>query len=200
MEEYVDIPVDESDPVICPWCGTRFEIRPGTNCSNCGGPLPLPPGPDRGDAPPPAPRKFPEGYKLRMIFRNNWSMYTGTIMFLFGLQGALGPIGVGDIFPLIGLAMICNGFYRANRKMKVLEHGLAAEGSVLDAGENESTSENGRHPYFIKYEYEVNGKLCTGFMNCWDESSTSFKPGDPIWVVYIPDGIDYKSSLWPPVA
>jgi hypothetical protein len=188
------------DSVICPWCKTYYEVRPGTNCTNCGGALPPPAGPDRGEVPPPAPRMFPDGYKRKIIYNNNWFMYIGAVIVLINFPTSFNTIQTNAIFLAIGIYMLWKGYDKAKQKVDVLEHGKAVEGFVVEAGENQNMSVNEKHPYFIKYEYEVNGKKYTSSMNCWDESSTSFNTGDPVWVVYTPTNLEYRSSLWPPVA
>jgi hypothetical protein len=198
VEEYEDRTRVES--VMCPWCGTNFEQRPGPNCTNCGGPLPSVAGAQRGDAPHNAPRLLPDGYKTRMIVKSNWQLHFGWVMILFGLFPLISGGKPDFIFPLIGATMIVFGIIHALKRFDILVHGQPAEGIVIQAGENTSEEANGKHPYFIKYQYNVNGKTCSGFMNCWDESSTTYREGDPIWVVYLPDGTDYRSSIWPPVA
>ena len=100
-------------------------------------------------------------------------------------------------FVAIGLFIISAGVYKAIKRLSVLEHGEVAEGVVTNAGLNMDVSENGRHPYAIQYVYDVGGNRYSGLMNCWDEVSTAFIPGDQIWVVYNEKG---DSSIWPPIA
>jgi hypothetical protein len=200
--ETVDNKVEKqfNDSVLCPWCKTYYETRPGTNCLNCGGALPPPPGPDRGDKPPATPRMFPKGYKWRILTANNWRMYIGAVIFFFTFPTSLTAIIFQLPFYGIGAMLIWHGYYKARQKLDILEHGKTAEGLIVEAGENETMSVNEKHPYFIKYEYDVDGRKYTGSMNCFDEFATSFKAGDMVWVVYLPGNLQDKSSLWPPVA
>jgi hypothetical protein len=190
----------KKDSVICPWCKTYFETRPGTNCTNCGGNLPPPAGAERGQAPPIPPRMFPSGYRTRMILYNNWRIFIGGAFALFSFPTSFGAIIFQAPFYGGGLYMVWLGYKKGVKNMEILEHGKSAEGLVVEAGENKSIEVNEKHPYFIKYEYEVDGKKYTGSINCYDESSTSFQAGDPVWVVYLPGEAEHKSSLWPPVA
>ena len=198
IENYSDNTQVES--VICPWCGTNFEQRPGSNCTNCGGPLPSVAGSERGDAPLDAPRQLPKGYKTRMIVKSNWQLHMGWVLIAFGMFPILNGNSPALLMPVIGASMIVFGVVRALKRFDVLANGAAVEGVIVEAGENRGESVNGKHPYYIKYQYNIDGKACSGFMNFCDESITNYQAGHPIWVVYLPDGTDYRSSIWPPVA
>jgi hypothetical protein len=200
MPEIKDVPEKmKVDSVICPWCKTYFATRPGTNCTNCGGQLPSPA--DSGErvhAPHP-PRFFPDGFKRRMILRNNWRIYVGVAVILINFPTSLGSLPFSLLFVLGGGYVGWVGYDKARQKLNVLELGTATDGVVVEAGENSTVDMNGRHPYFIKYEYIVDGKKYNGSMNCWDESIVLYKAGDPVSVVYL-HGIKDSSSLWPPIA
>jgi hypothetical protein len=135
-----------------------------------------------------------------MILKANWQLHIGWVMIAFGVFPFISGNHPAILFPLIGVAMIVMGFVRAFKRFDVLVHGTAVEGVIIAAGENRGETVNGKHPYYIKYQYDVNGKTCSGFMNCWDESSMNYQAGHAIWVVYLPDGTDCRSSIWPPVA
>lgn len=200
-EEFVERKTVES--VICPWCGTEFDTRPGTNCSNCGGPLPAAPQ-DGGlpDMPAPAPREMPKGFKTRMLVKNNAFFFGGIVLIVMNVFAFRDTHGFSafNISLLFGLISIRQGLLVTFRRFDVLQHGEVAKGEVIAAGENTGEEVNGKHPYYIKYRFTVNGKLHSGAMNCWDESSTVYRTGDQVWVVYLPKGDEYRSSLWPPVA
>lgn len=189
--------------VICPWCGTEFETRPGTNCTNCGGTLPvIPTGAGLPDMPPSAPRVLPKGFKYRMLIKDNPALYSGLTLvgvnaFVIKITYGLSPFNISLVF---GIFLLVAGFYRAFWRFAVLQHGQTAKGEVIDAGENKGQSMNGKHPYFIRYSYTVEDKMHSGFVNCWDESSTVYKSGDEVWVLYLPKKSGYRSSLWPPIA
>jgi hypothetical protein len=137
-----------------------------------------------------------------MLVKSNGFLFGGIVLIVmnvwaFNTTHGLSPFNISLIF---GLGSIGRGLLVAFRRFDVLQHGLVAEGEVIDAGENTGEEVNGKHPYYIKYRYSVDGKLHSGFMNCWDESSTVYRAGDEVWVVYLPKGDEYRSSLWPPVA
>lgn len=127
-------------------------------------------------------------------------MYIGVAVFCISFPSS----GFGIIFGLpfygLGAYIAWRGYDKARKKLDILEHGKAAEGLIVEAGENKGLEVNDKHPYFIEYEYVVDGKKYTGSMNCLDEHATSYKAGDMVWVVYLPGALQYKSSLWPPIA
>ncbi|MFL5753079.1 MAG: hypothetical protein ACJ76F_06715 [Bacteroidia bacterium] len=190
----------KTDSVLCPWCRTYYQLRNGTNCINCGGALPPPAGPHRGDAPPPVPRFIPKQFKNKLLYQKNYLLLFGALFAVANFPFSSRLNGLDII--LIGIGAYCcwMGYARAMRKINVLQRGEIAEGAITSAGENLSTEVNGKHPYQIEYTYEVNGTKRKGQMNCWDETSLSHYEGEPVWVVYSTGSFENNSSIWPPLA
>jgi hypothetical protein len=191
--------VQNTESVLCPWCGTYYIIRPGTNCSNCGGTLPPPAGPQRDEKPQPAPRFLPKQFKNKILYKTNWLFIIGAL-FAFANFPFSFRINGFDIFFMAGGVFLCwLGYTRAMKKIDVLQNGEIAEGTIASAHENKNVTVNEKHPFIIEYTYDLNGEKRSGSMNCWDETSLSHYPGEPVWVVYSNKNFEKNSSIWPPI-
>jgi len=111
--------------VTCPWCGTSHtQFQP--NCSNCGGPLPVPPaaqGPTSSPGhapaahdsnaipvPPPPPRPVPNSYAWKLLTSDGWAITA----FVFALLGGIffvtgGGLTLGIITAFVGIPMALLG-------------------------------------------------------------------------------------------
>ncbi|MEM7258351.1 MAG: hypothetical protein AAF404_13315, partial [Pseudomonadota bacterium] len=133
-------------PVTCGWC--ESQIPPPitlTNCPNCGGNLPLPPGPDRGPEPPQAPRQIPRKFEYKLKF--GALFWFGLVFLIVGLSLALVTLGFTLLFALAGGFILRNSWKTATGRIAALKHGHTGEGEVTFVGYDETTTVNGRHPY-----------------------------------------------------
>lgn len=206
-------PVGVQAGVTCPWCKHYWPTVPqGAECANCGGALPAPPGPTRGNPPPQAPRHLPEKYVRDLFLWNNTVAMVGTIFAAFGgLFGGLGvflcvvllPLGLafmafGMLFGGIGLFMRKKSREGAEKQVAALTTGLCAEGQIVSVNQNLYETINGRHPFQIDYVFQVNGQWLSGSAKAWDILHGMRQPREPLWVVYLPSD-PTVSSIWPPV-
>jgi hypothetical protein len=185
---------------LCPWCGTYYKQRPQGNCSNCGGPLSQPAGPERGPAPPAAPRILPKTYRRKILFLTGWKFRIGVLLILTNLPFQFHINGLDILLISIGGYLCWMGYSKGRKKLDVLEHGFIAEGKITEARQNEKIEVNEKHPFIITYSYIRNGQVLTGKMNCWDETSLMHFAGEPVWVVYHSLDFENNSSIWPPLA
>lgn len=199
--------------VTCPWCKHYWQPGAvGVECGNCGGPLPPPPGPTRGHGPPPAPRHLPEKYSRDVLLWKNVGAMVGTFFAAFGgLFGVLGlgllfvllPLGLGFaafgvLFGGIGLALRNAARRSALRQIAALTHGHPSEGQIIAVSSDTSESINGRHPFRIEYVFQVNGQPVGGSTRAWDIVNALRRPGEPLWVVFLPNDPS-ANSIWPPI-
>ena len=200
--------------VTCPWCKLAYPVHPMTpTCSNCGGALPSPAGSARGAPPPSAPRKLPDAYVRNTLTNKNVLVILGIVfasiggLFLalgVGLTFVLPPLGLGFaggglLFGGIGLTLRSFGRKSALRQLDALTRGQVAEGQLVSVGQDFSTTLNGRHPFVLEYVFMVNGLPTSGSTSGWDLSNALRRPGEALWVVYLPEDTTV-CSLWPPVA
>lgn len=69
---------------------------------------------------------------------------------------------------------------------------------IDEAGVDRSTKVNGRSPYKIGFDFEVNGQSYAGKRSTMNKRITRHHVGDRIWVLYDPD--DPKRNVeWPPL-
>jgi hypothetical protein len=192
--------------ITCPWCGTSYE-RFLSNCKNCGGPIPaqtedLPEMEQPGlPLPPAAPRSFSDAYTWRLLTSDGWAVasmvfaFLGAIFTMVGVALTLGIVTafVGIPFALLGLGFLGGGaaifYWRYQEKQKilnVLRWGETARGQVTDVQVNSSVSINGRNPWYIDYEFQVNGQTQPGRVTTLTPPIRYLAPGMPVYVLYMP--------------
>jgi hypothetical protein len=195
----------------CAWCGAFYAARPGPTCSRCGGPLPSPPGPERGPAPPFTPRSLPAGFKRKALITGNVISLVGLVFVVTGVFVAgLGlmlmslddpkvwlAVASGLLFSALGVWIVWLGWRGASRRLRALEWGDTAKGELLSLQPDTSEEINGRNPWRIDFTFEVRGEKQVGSVSCWDPSTELRQPGEPVWVVYDPED-PRRSALWPP--
>ncbi len=207
---------DPSVSVTCGWCKLHYPKRPASGlCNNCGGPLPHPPGPDRGPTPPPAPRVIPARYRRSILWTRNVVALLGLIFFCLGVpflgagvvilstvrswQAFLAFPIVGGVFSALGLPMLLVGRRVGKRKLMALEHGTAAPGEITNVQLNTRVMINGRNPWLLTYSFSAGQEPCDGTAQSFSPHEGGRKAGDPVWVVFAPDDPSI-STLWPPVS
>lgn len=185
-------------PTTCGWCQTQ--VPPPvtvTNCPNCGGTLPQPPGPDRGPAPPAAPRPIPRTFEHKLKY--GALFWFGSAVAVIGLMMSVSTLGFSLIFTGVGGLMVKQSWTAATNRIAALKDGATGEGEITFVGYDESLTVNGKHPYLIRYRWEHDGRYRQGQKTTWDEAALDHFPGEPLWVVYLPEDTR-KSAIWPPLA
>ena len=201
--------------ITCPWCGTSFlSFKP--NCTNCGGPMPLP-APQRPSGapilpPPPAPpRPISDRYVWKLVLVDGWAIagfvfgLLGAIFSVIGLALTLGVITafVGIPFALLGLVFLGGGvalaFWRYTEKQKivnVLKWGSAALGVINAVEQNYTVRINQRHPWQIDYQFQSGGQTLNGQVSTLSQPGPQFQPGQQVYVLYMP-GEPQLNALYP---
>ncbi len=175
----------------CAWCDTVNTDAAATNCVNCGGPLPALPGMDPGPEPPPPPRTLPVKYRRRVMYWKNVRVLVGMMFTIVGCWTIL--------FPIIGIPVWIKGRKMALAKLAALERGRGARAQVVDVWRDTSVTINGRNPWAIEYSFETaEGTVVKGKAQAWDASNADRRPGQPLWVVYLPEDPE-QNAIWPPI-
>lgn len=191
--------------VICPWCGTGY-LEFQSNCTNCGGPIPLPPqfvpeaeaGPR---TPPLPPRQVPSGYLSRRFWSNGSAItgfIFGTLGLVFGMVGGIltltlvaAPVGLpfvfmGILFLAGGGGMIAWYTSEAQRTLQVLREGQAVLGRIQAVEENYLMRINGRHPWTVSYQFDYLGRSYQGKVSSLRPPAPTTRPGGPVFVLVDP--------------
>lgn len=187
----------------CGWCGTTTSDDDKERCTSCGGPLPPLPKPvlvERGlsgaalvpPPPPPAPRELPATYLRRV-------RYTGNVLVILGMIFTL-CFFWALIFPLIGIPLWVVGMRNANRKIRALQEGVAAEGMLASVTVDTSTTINNEHPFKLRYVFDTPRGTFEGTATAWDALQGLREVGEIVQVVYVPGEEETVNALWPPVA
>lgn len=207
--------------IHCPWCGTNYPVFQ-SNCDNCGGPLPYLVAGDTSVprsrvpqdsilVPPPSPRPISSRYLWRLLMADS-SAIVGLVLASLGwvftfvgaiLTAAIVPALVGIPLALLGLAFLAIGgpllyrrYHRAQTVLHVLREGSAVEGQILTLEQNLGVRINGRHPWVIAYEFEVNGRRYQGEVTTLSTPSEGLQPGRTVYALYLPDSPEHN-ALYP---
>jgi hypothetical protein len=128
--------------------------------------------------------------------------------FIFGIVGLGLTAGiitafVGLPFALLGLVLLGGGmvlgYQRYQEKHKivtVLQSGQTTRGQVLAVDENLSVAINNRHPWTIRYGFVYNGQSWEGTVSTLNTPGPALAPGQPAWVLYMPDSPD-QNAIYP---
>lgn len=208
--------------VTCPWCGTTYTGFQ-SNCDKCGGPMPPPvqatapnapnfnPYSVRLPAPPPAPRPIADRYAWTLMFTDGWAVAAlvfsilGAVFTLVGFVTTIAIITafIGLPFLVLGLGFLIGGLAIIQRRLKsaretveVLKTGQATEGQITGLEENYNVRINERHPWTIRYMFQVGGQNYTGQVNTLNMPGPLLQPGQPAWVLYLPN-TPQRSALYP---
>jgi len=203
--------------ITCPWCGTNYAVFQ-SNCQNCGGPLPAVEGTtgssvssDILPTPPPAPRPISNRYVWRLLTSDGGAIAAfviGLLGLIFSLVGAGLTIGiitafVGVPFLLLGVTLLGTGagvflwrYQQKQQVVKVLREGEATIGKILEISENFSVSINGRHPWILRYQYQVNGQSQDGKVATLNQPGQPLQVGKAVRVLYLAAAPKW-SSIYP---
>jgi len=202
--------------LTCPWCGTNYtSFQP--NCDNCGGSLPLPPemapSPPAKSlvSPPPPPRHVPRQALWHIMFSDGWAI-SASIFSLLGLVFVvvgvpltvslvaalvgLPFLGLGLVFLAGGIAILVWRYQTAQETVEVLREGEAVVGEIVSVIQNYQVRVNGRYPWTVKYDYEVDGRLYGGKVTTLSRPDLSQEPGTPAYVLFMPDDPG-QSTIYP---
>lgn len=162
-------------------------------------------------APPPAPRPISDRYAWRLVLTNGIAVaglvfaILGAVFSLTGLGLTMGVITafVGIPFLLMGLLFLALGggiliwrYQLAMRVVNVLRWGEAVRGQVLDVREDTLVMVNNRHPWVIDYAFEAGGQQIKGSVATLNRPVAALQPGQPAYVLYMPDAPQYN-ALYP---
>lgn len=202
--------------ITCPWCGTHYTAFQ-SNCRNCGGPLSPalePSALQRDDefvSPPPAPRSISDSYVWRLMFADGWAITAGVfallgaIFSMVGMGLTLGIItafvgipflGLGLLFLGLGAVILNRRYQEAQKIVMVLRQGEATRGQIEHTEENLSVRINGRHPWTIRYNFQLNGRSYRGQVTTLNYPGPQLQPGKAACVLYLPNAPEVN-ALYP---
>ena len=200
--------------IICPWCGTNYPVFQ-SNCKNCGGLLRAVEvtagssvSTENTPAPPPAPRAISKSYVWRLLSTDGWAIAAfvfGLLGGIFSLVGVGLTIGiitafVGVPFLLLGLAFlgigggVLNWRYKETQKVvNVLRVGEATSGKIVEVQENYSVRINGRYPWVIRYQFQVNGQNYEGKVSTLNPVGEKLQAGKVVCILYLQTAPQWNS-------
>lgn len=157
--------------------------------------------------PPDAPRELPKkfmskyagaGQKFFLLFGSLFGGIGGSLGFLFLIIGITSAelifALIGGIFTLlfggIGGGFVYFGLKKVLMQRKIFQTGDTALGQVTESGRDTSVSVNGKNPYRIHYEFEVNNRLYSGEFSTFEAQLRRLQPDHQVYVLYVPDDPD----------
>lgn len=81
----------------------------------------------------------------------SWARVRGTRYATFPIW----VLGIVGVFPTVGVLLVFFAVRSNRRETRAYSHGIAALGQVTFAGEDLSTSINGRHPFQVQWSFEA---------------------------------------------
>lgn len=168
--------------------------------------MPPPPGQGLGEPPPPVPRALPNRFAFRSKWSRNILALVGAIFFLVGtvifIAFLLVGLLVGTPLPLLfmigGFAMLRIGRRHAAATLNAFVRGTAVEGKVVSVARDQSQTMNGEHPWKLTYHFPVGNQLHEGTLISWDSTAGARAPGQPLWVLYLPEDPE-QNTTYPPL-
>jgi ABC-type antimicrobial peptide transport system permease subunit len=161
--------------------------------------------------PPPAPRPIPNRYAWKLLSRDGGAIAAfvfGILGFIFSLVGAGLTIAIitaflGIPFLLLGIAFLIAGvwvlllrYQNAQKVVKVLQDGLASDGKIVSLEQNYRVRINGRYPWMIRYQFQVEGQDYEGRVSVLNQPGEHYQVGKAAWILYLPDAPKWN-SLYP---
>ncbi len=100
------------------------------------------------------------------------------------------------IFPLVGALLLASAIRSNRREIRAFVHGLPIIAKVSYAGFDHTTTVNGRHPFQIRWEHEVNGSTYKGTLTHMEMRAIGdLVVGGEILVLYDPKDPSI-STVW----
>lgn len=160
--------------------------------------------------PPPAPREIPRGTTgmaggFVLILVGGAFVAIASIFIVVGigllLAGEAGGVFM-TLFPMIhfsvGAGLLTWALRGKAKRRDVIANGRAALARVEETGIDRSTKINGRSPYRMVYEFDVDQRTYSGKRSTMNKRITTHRVGDRIWVLYDPDDPE-RNVEWPPL-
>jgi hypothetical protein len=132
-------------------------------------------------------------------------MVFGLLGIIFSLVGAGLTLAiitafVGIPFLLLGIAFLGIAaagliwrYKQAQMVVNVLRSGEATRGQIVDVQENYSVQVNGRHPWVIRYQFQVNGQDYEGNITTLNSVGENLRTGKPVCILYLPTAPQWNS-------
>lgn len=162
------------------------------------------------ERPGPAPRPIPSGTNgtaggLVMMLVGSIFAAVATIMIFVGLGTFLAGNGEGlfmIFFPMIhltiGVGLLIVPLRGRSKRRELVRDGSVAVATIASTGYNRSVKINGRNPYQITFDFEVDGRKFSGKRSTMNKAVTRHSTNDRIWVIYEPEDPSHNME-WPPL-
>lgn len=161
--------------------------------------------------PPPAPRVISDKYAWRLLLTEGWgiaALVFGLLGVIFSFVGAGLTLGiitafVGIPFLFIGLTFLAGAiavgkwrYDHAQQVVNVLRVGVSTRGKITDVEKNYSVRVNGRSPWMIRYQFQLNGQDYEGQVSTLNAIGTSLQTGKTVYILYLPNA-PQLNSIYP---
>jgi hypothetical protein len=147
----------------------------------------------------------------KLLGTDGWAIASGVFAFIGGIFTLLGVVltlgivtaFVGLPFGLLGVIFLgLGGFglrarYREKQRIvNVLRHGEVVEGQITSTDENLAVTVNGRHPWEIRYRFQIAGRDYVGSVTTLNFPGPHLQAGQPAYVLHLPNTPE-NNALYP---
>ena len=92
---------------------------------------------------------------------------------------------LGLPFMVVGIVLFTRRYQRAQQMVKVLKEGNSILGKIREVQQNYRVQFNGRNPWVIDYEYQVNGQTYAGKVSTMNQPGQQLQQGKAVRVLYL---------------
>ena len=154
------------------------------------------------------PRPIPDRYVWRLVSRDGGAIVAlvfAILGFVFSLVGAGLTIGIitaflGIPFLFLGLAFLIAGgwvfvwrYQNSQKVVNVLRVGQAQRGQITGVEQNYHVRINGRFPWVIRYQFQVDGEGYEGQVSTLNPPGEPYQAGKATWVMYLAEAPKWNS-------
>ncbi|NTX40935.1 hypothetical protein HUA78_41560 [Myxococcus sp. CA033] len=196
--------------LVCPTCAHVVLVGPEERCAECGGSLTEVLRAARGVPPPLPPRALTRAQR-QAVWRPASSSRHALGTFLLTVAVLMVPVAVAYLRPLgvpavilggLGMVLRRTAWPRALRReqrqrLRALRWGLPAAAELTRVERDFVPSVKAGSVARLAYVFTVHGELLHGDMPSPHALDVQRRPGERIWVVYLPED-PRVSALWPP--
>ncbi len=162
-------------------------------------------------APPPAPRSIDSGYARHLLKSDGVAItagvfillgiifsIVGVILFVTVVAALIGIpfIGVSVVFLAAGILMMIWRHQKAEMTINVLRTGEPVLGRITRISEDLTVSIGNRHPWLIKYQFQLDGRTYQGQVSTFEMPGPRHQVNKDIYVLYLP-GAPKHHTIYP---
>lgn len=134
------------------------------------------------------------------LFGGIWAGVTAALALVFAMIFATTPSPASPavalaLSTLVGLLLYAIGQWQRAQALTVFRNGVEVSAKTLAVERNYKVRMNGRHPWRLRYRFEVDGAVHETAVHYWTVRPPTTKPGERIVVLHDPKNPSH-SVIW----